>query len=66
MWTLFYTLLLWASSSSARILNIDSNKSYTAMWAIQLHSSAKDDDAQFIANTLGLTYQKVGFYFILE
>ena len=57
--TLFHTLFIWywlISASNAGILN---DKSYTPAWAVQLQISATDDDAKFIADSLGLSYQKV-------
>ena len=60
--TLLYMLLLFhvTESTSERMLNYEeSSNVYVASWAIQLQSSASDDDAQHIANTLGLKYEKV-------
>ena len=57
--TLFHTLFIWywtISATNARILD---DKSYTPTWAVQLHISATDDDAKFIADSLGLSHQKV-------
>ena len=59
--TLFHTLFIWywtISATNARI-NILNDKSYTPTWAVQLHISATDDDAKFIADSLGLSHQKV-------
>jgi hypothetical protein len=60
--SLFYTLLVWHFAGFSFGLNSHSHKIYTAMWAVQLHNSAKDVDAEFIASTLGMRYQKVGLY----
>lgn len=60
--TLLYMFLLFhvTESTSERILNYEeSSNVYVASWAIQLQSSANDDDAQHIANTLGLKCEKV-------
>ena len=57
--TLFHTLFIWywtISATNARILD---DKLYTPTWAVQLHISATDDDAKFIADSLGLSHQKV-------
>ena len=59
---LFYMFLLFhvTESNSERMLNDEeSSNVYVASWAIQLESSANDNDAQDIANTLGLKYEKV-------
>ena len=59
---LFYTFLLFhvTDSTSEKILNYaESGNVYAPSWAIQLHSSANDDDAKCIATILGLKYEKV-------
>ena len=59
---LFYTFLLFhvTDSTSEKTLNYaDSSNVYAPSWAIQLHSSANDDDANYIATILGLKYEKV-------
>ena len=57
--TLFHTLVIWYCTISASKAIILNDKSYTPAWAVQLQISATDDDAKFIADSLGLSYQKV-------
>ena len=60
--TLFHTLFIWywtISATAATNARILTDKSYTPTWAVQLHISATDDDAKFIADSLGLSHQKV-------
>ena len=60
--TLLYMFLLFhvTESTSERMLNDEeSSNVYVASWAIQLQSPANDKDAQHIASTLGLKYEKV-------